>query len=66
MNERLAQFKQQQTVFENFRTSQPVQSQAIQLATHSPYSHCGIQYRQHGKWQVFEAVQPVRLTPLAA
>jgi Permuted papain-like amidase enzyme, YaeF/YiiX, C92 family len=48
-----------------FHTSQSTQSQAIQLATHSPYSHCGIVYRQGGKWQVFEAVQPVKLTPLA-
>lgn len=38
---------------------------AIQLATHSVYSHCGILYQQNGKWQVFEAVQPVKLTPLA-
>ncbi|WP_375417362.1 YiiX family permuted papain-like enzyme [uncultured Hymenobacter sp.] len=48
-----------------FHTSQSAQSQAIQLATHSAYSHCGILYQQNGKWQVFEAVQPVKLTPLA-
>jgi hypothetical protein len=48
-----------------FHTSQSAQSQAIQLATHSPYSHCGILYRNAGEWQVFEAVQPVQLTPLA-
>jgi hypothetical protein len=48
-----------------FHTSLSAQSQAIQLATHSPYSHCGLLYKQGGEWQVFEAVQPVKLTPLA-
>ncbi|MDO7883860.1 YiiX family permuted papain-like enzyme [Hymenobacter cheonanensis] len=48
-----------------FHTSQSAQSQAIQLATHSRYSHCGLLYKTHGEWQVFEAVQPVQLTPLA-
>lgn len=48
-----------------FHTSQSAQSQAIQLATHSPYSHCGLLYKAGGEWQVFEAVQPVKLTPLA-
>jgi hypothetical protein len=47
-------------------TSQSAQSQAIQLATHSPYSHCGILYKNSGKWQVLEAVQPVKLTSLAS
>lgn len=47
-----------------FHTSQSAQSQAIQLATHSTWSHCGILYQQGGQWQVFEAVQPVKLTPL--
>jgi hypothetical protein len=49
-----------------FHTSQSAQSQAIQLATHSPYSHCGILYKNGGTWQVLEAVQPVKLTPLAS
>jgi len=49
-----------------FHTSQSTQSQAIQLATHSPYSHCGLLYKANGEWQVFEAVQPVKLTPLAS
>lgn len=48
-----------------FHTSRSAQSRAIQLATHSPYSHCGILYQQSGKWQVLEAVQPVKPTPLA-
>jgi hypothetical protein len=48
-----------------FHISLSAQSQAIQLATHSPYSHCGLLYKTNGEWQVFEAVQPVKLTPLA-
>ena len=48
-----------------FHTSQSAQSRAIQLATHSAWSHCGIVYRERGQWQIFEAVQPVKLTPLA-
>ncbi|GAB3571870.1 C40 family peptidase [Hymenobacter daeguensis] len=48
-----------------FHTSLSAQSRAIQLATHSPWSHCGIVYKEAGKWQVFEAVQPVKRTPLA-
>lgn len=49
-----------------FHTFQSAQSQAIQLATHSPYSHCGLLYKANGEWQVFEAVQPVKLTPLSS
>ena len=48
-----------------FHTSQSAQSRAIQLATHSVWSHCGIVYKAGANWQVFEAVQPVKLTPLA-
>jgi hypothetical protein len=48
-----------------FHTSRSAQSRAIQLATHSPWSHCGIMYKNGANWQVFEAVQPVKLTPLA-
>jgi hypothetical protein len=47
-----------------FQTSRSGQSRAIQLATHSQYSHCGILYKMEGKYYVFEAVQPVRTTPL--
>ena len=48
-----------------FHTSQSAQSRAIQLATHSAWSHCGIVYKHGATWQVFEAVQPVKLTSLA-
>lgn len=47
-----------------FQTSTSAQSQAIQLATHSKYSHCGIVFEDGGKWFVFEAIQPVTTTPL--
>ncbi|UOQ67413.1 YiiX/YebB-like N1pC/P60 family cysteine hydrolase [Hymenobacter volaticus] len=49
-----------------FQTSTSAQSQAIQLATHSPYSHCGILFKRNGAWRVFEAVQPVSETSLQA
>jgi hypothetical protein len=48
-----------------FHTSLSAQSRAIQLATHSAWSHCGIVYKDGASWQVFEAVQPVKRTPLA-
>jgi len=47
-----------------FQTSTSGQSQAIQLATQSKYSHMGIITEHKGSWYVFEAVQPVKLTPL--
>ena len=47
-----------------FHTSKSEQSQAIQLATRSKYSHMGIIYEEQGKYFVYEAVEPVKLTPL--
>lgn len=47
-----------------FQTSQSNQSKAIQLATNSKYSHVGIIYNNNNKFFVYEAVQPVKLTPL--
>lgn len=47
-----------------FQTSTSSQSQAIQLATNSKYSHMGIIYENDGNYVVYEAVQPVKLTPL--
>jgi len=47
-----------------FQTSKSSQSQAIQLATNSKYSHMGIIYKIDGQLFVYEAVQPVRLTAL--
>lgn len=47
-----------------FQTSRSSQSQAIQLAIHSRWSHMGIIFIRDNKAYVFEAVQPVKLTPL--
>lgn len=48
-----------------FQTSRSGQSQAIQLATHSAYSHCGIVFFEKGKPYVFEASTKVKSSPLA-
>jgi len=47
-----------------FQTSLSQQSKAIQLATKSKYSHCGIIYKEKDNYYVYEAVQPVKRTPL--
>lgn len=49
-----------------FQTSRSAQSVAIQKATHSPYSHVGIVLFRDSRPYVFEAVQPVKFTPLKA
>jgi uncharacterized protein YycO len=48
-----------------FQTSKSSQSQAIQLATNSKYSHMGIIYEKAGQFYIYEAVQSVKFTPLA-
>jgi uncharacterized protein YycO len=57
-----------ETIFKSgdiiFQESESNQSKAIQLATNSKYSHCGIIYKNNGKTYVLEAVQPVKLTTL--
>jgi uncharacterized protein YycO len=47
-----------------FHTSRSTQSEAIQRATRSPYSHVGIIFHRGGKPFVFEAIASVRYTPL--
>jgi uncharacterized protein YycO len=47
-----------------FQTSISGQSQAIQLATKSKYSHCGLIFKDDNGFYVFEAIQPVKRTPL--
>lgn len=47
-----------------FQTSKSSQSQAIQLATKSKYSHMGIVLYQDEQPCIFEAVEPVKFTPL--
>ncbi|HYS06717.1 MAG TPA: YiiX family permuted papain-like enzyme [Candidatus Dormibacteraeota bacterium] len=46
-----------------FQTSRSAQSQAVQLATHSPYSHMGLVLFRDGKPFVFEAIARVQFTP---
>lgn len=62
------QTKKGSDIFQNgdiiFQTSKSGQSKAIQLATGSQYSHVGILYKQGEHFFVYEAVQPVKQTPL--
>jgi uncharacterized protein YycO len=46
-----------------FQTSNSGQSKAIQLATKSKYSHCGIIYIENGRRMVYEASKVVTVTP---
>lgn len=48
-----------------FHTSRSAQSQAIQRATHSRYSHMGMVLHREGKAFVLEAGKTVQWTPLA-
>lgn len=47
-----------------FQSTSGGQGRAIQIATRSKYSHCGIIFIKDGKPYVYEAVQPVKITPL--
>ena len=50
-----------------FQTSLSGQSKAIQVATKSKYSHCGLIFKKENdnqNWYVIEAVQPVKWTSL--
>ncbi len=47
-----------------FQISKSSQSKAIQLATNSKYSHMGIIYKKADSFFVYEAVQPVKMTPI--
>jgi hypothetical protein len=42
-----------------FQSSTSSQSKAIEIATNSPYSHCGILFFENVEPYVYEAVQPV-------
>ncbi len=50
-------------IFQSFPHSDV--TDAIEGASGSPYSHCGIIHRAVGGWVVIEAVGPVKETPLA-
>lgn len=47
-----------------FQSTHSRQCEAVKLATHSEYSHVGIIFEDDGEWMVYEAVQPVKKTPL--
>lgn len=47
-----------------FQSNISPQCQAIELATHSKYSHCGMLFKKGNEWYVWEAVQPVTQTRL--
>jgi hypothetical protein len=47
-----------------FQASESAQAEAIGLATHSQYTHCGVLLKENNEWVVLEAVQPVKKTPL--
>ncbi|MFZ5628726.1 MAG: YiiX family permuted papain-like enzyme [Spirochaetota bacterium] len=49
-----------------FQETASAQSKAIQLATHSRYSHVGIIYFRNGRPFVLEAVQPVKISSLSS
>lgn len=46
-----------------FQSNISPQCKAIELATHSKFSHCGLLFRNDDGWMVLEAVQPVSVTP---
>lgn len=48
-----------------FQGNPGTQSDAVRAATRSPYTHCGVVVEIDGTLAVFEAVHPVRITPLA-
>lgn len=47
-----------------FQTSESKQCEAVRIATNSKFSHCGIIFIENGTTFVYEAVQPVKMTPL--
>jgi hypothetical protein len=47
-----------------FQTFPSPQCKAIQLATHSQYSHMGMVLMHEGRLMVYEAVSPVKFTPI--
>jgi uncharacterized protein YycO len=49
-----------------FTSCERGQGEAIIAATRSPYTHCGVVFERDGKLMVLEAVQPVRVSTLAA
>lgn len=55
------ELKEGDIIFQNLETSQ---SKAIELATHSKYTHVGIIFKKENDFFVYEAICPVKFTPL--
>lgn len=47
-----------------FQINQSGQGKAIQIATHSKFTHCGVIFKENNVLMVYEAVQPVKKTRL--
>ncbi len=47
-----------------FQSSSGPEATAIQRATKSPLTHCGVLFKEGNDWYVYEAVQPVKKTLL--
>lgn len=47
-----------------FQQSISPQCEAIQCATHSPWTHVGVVLKHEGQWMVLEAIHPVSYTPV--
>ncbi|MFM7671389.1 MAG: YiiX family permuted papain-like enzyme [Bacteroidota bacterium] len=60
-NEKQTEWRQGDIVFQVSRSGQGA---AIQAATRSKYSHCGMLFQESGKFYVLEAVQPVKITSI--
>jgi len=67
-NEKLPQYISNGRIREGdilFQGIESKQSRAIELATHSRWTHVGIVLKKDHEFVVYEAVQPVKTTPLA-
>ncbi len=47
-----------------FQSSLSSQSEALQEGSGSHITHVGVLFKEAGKWNVYEAVQPVKITPI--
>lgn len=47
-----------------FQSTPSRQTRALELATGSVYTHVGLVMKEGGRWVVYEAIQPVVMTPL--
>lgn len=57
-----AMLREGDLIFQSTRSSQ---SEAIKIATNSRFSHMGVIFKKDGKFMVYEAINPVSITPFA-